>query len=175
MHLRIRLFLVLAALFSAACQAAQTRNSPDVPYQPDVPFDEQVSEWEVAEAVYALLGVTEDGKEGLRALESAVSRHRNMSVSRVRAFWRDGIEGLGTYAELAPLGCPEKALKWVIVETIRLVVVRIEAEGQTGIRSSTALADLQGDLWRNSVPSPKDAKCIRYSIFNMKAAAAMQR
>ena len=175
MRLKIRLILILAALFSAACQAAQTRSSPDVPYQPDVPFDEQVSERDVAEAVYALVSVTEEGKEGLRALESAVSRHRNMSVSRVRAFWRDGIEGLGTYPELAPLGCPEKALKWVIIETIRLAVLRIEAEGRRGTRSSTALADLQGDLWRNSVPSPKDAKCIRYSIFNMKAAAAMQR
>ena len=123
MRLEIRLILILAALFSAACQAAQTRNSPAVSYQPDVPFDEQVSERDVAEAVYALLSVTEEGNEGLRALESAVSRHRNMSVSRVRAFWRDGIEGLGTYPELAPLGCPEKALKWVIIETIRLAVL----------------------------------------------------
>ena len=103
MRLKIRLILILAALFSTAGQAAETRSSPDVPYQPDVPFDEPVSERDVAEAVFTLLGATEHGKEGLNALESAVSRHKNTSVSRLRAFWRDGIEGLGTFPELAPL------------------------------------------------------------------------
>ena len=194
------LSLLIAGLVTlAGCQSTTTRPTIPNEYYSDVALDVALTEADVARGVYTYLATSPDGAEFLEALESTVSYNYEMFLSpeammerraekaagiaprpvpfvQMTEQWREEIDqGLTSLSGFLSVGgCSDKAVRWLVLELLRLMVMQIATNTSQGWADAQVLSGLQDEVWSDSRATERERECLRYGIRNIKSLAKIQ-